>query len=102
MDLQSSIPLEAINGVNDLVENLEKIDVSPQIVSAIDDPLLQRYLELGSNNEHKARTQEWLTSFLDEQLQKAEQNQVAGKALTDGLQKLLNYTQYIKVSRYEW
>lgn len=82
-----------------MVNHLENIDISPQTVSAIDDPLLQRYLELGSNSEAKVWTQEWLTSFLDQQLQKAAQNQVAGKALTDGLQKLLKYTQYIKVSR---
>ena len=86
--------------MNDLVENLENINLSPQSVIAIDDPLLQRYLELESNDEAKARTQEWLTSFRDEHLQKAEQNQVASRALTNGLQKLLSYTQHIKVSPY--
>lgn len=97
--MQSTITLEAINGVDDLIENLENIDLSPRMVSAIDDPLLQRYFELGSNNDAKTRTNEWLASFLDEQMHKIEEKKVTSKALTDVLRQLQSYTRYTKVSQ---
>ena len=94
---QSSITLEAINGVNDLIENLEKIELSPRMVPALDDPLLQRYFELGSNHGAKTRTNEWLTAFLDDQLQKTEEKKAASKVLGDVLRTLQSYTRYTKV-----
>lgn len=95
--MQSTITLEAINGVDDLIENLENIDLSSRMVPAIDDPLLQRYFELGSNNGAKTRTNEWLAAFLDDQLQKIEEKKATGKALVDVLRNLQSYTRYTKV-----
>ena len=96
---QPTITLEAINGVDDLIENLENLDVSPQMIPEIDDPLLQRYFELGSNIDAKARSNEWLASFLNDQLQKLDEKKVASKALVDVLRKLQSYTRYTKVSQ---
>lgn len=97
--MQSTITLEAINGVDDLIENLENLDVSPRMIPEIDEPLLQRYFELGSNIDAKARSNEWLASFLDDQLQKLDEKKVANKALVDVLRKLQSYTRYTKVSQ---
>lgn len=95
--MQSAFTLEAINGVDDLIENLENLDVSPRMVPEIDEPLLQRYFELGSNIDAKARSSEWLASCLDDQLHKINEKTVASKALADVLRKLQSYTRYIKV-----
>lgn len=95
--MQSTITLEAIDGVDDLIENFENIELSPRMVPAIDDPLLQRYFELGSNNDAKTRTNEWLASFLEDQIEKMEEKKVASKALVDVLRNLQSYTRYAKV-----
>lgn len=88
--MQSLHDLETINGVNDLIDNLESIYISPQIVSAIDEPLLQRYVGLDLSDEVKI--DEWLSSFFDKQLQKMDQ-----KKLANVLLKVLSYTRYTKV-----
>lgn len=90
--MQSLHDLETINGVNDFIVNLESIYISPQIVSAIDNPLLQRYVGLDLSVEVKIQTDEWLSSFFDKQLQKMDE-----KKLADELLKVLSYTRYIKV-----
>lgn len=90
--MQSIHDLENINGVNDLIDNLERTYISPHIVSAIDDPLLQRYVGLDLNDEIKIQIDEWLSSFFDKQLQKINE-----KKLADVLLKVLSYTQYTKV-----
>lgn len=90
--MQSSHDLEAINGVNDLIGNFESISISPHMVSAIDDPFLQRYVGLDSCDEIKIRIDEWLSSFFDMQLRKIDEKKLAAVLL-----KVLSYTQYIKV-----
>lgn len=90
--MQSSHDFEAINGVNDLIGNLESISISPHMVSAIDDPLLQRYVGLDSCDEIKIQINEWLSSFFDTQLRKIDEKKLAAVLL-----KVLNYTQYTKV-----
>lgn len=90
--MQSLHDLETINGVNHLIDNLESIYISPQIVSAIDEPLLQRYVGLDLSDEVKIQTDEWLSSFFDKQLQKMDE-----KKLANVLLKVLSYTRYTKV-----
>lgn len=90
--MQSLHDLETINGVNDLIDNLESIYISPQIVSAMDEPLLQRYIGLDLSDEVKIQTDEWLSSFFDKQLQKIDE-----KKLANVLLKVLSYTRYTKV-----
>ena len=80
-----------------MIDNLENVVVPPQLISAIDDPLLQRYLELRSNAEAIAQMDGWLTLFFDQQLKKAEQNQMPSKALSNMFSRILNYTRYSKV-----
>lgn len=90
--MQSSHDLEAINGVNDLIGNLESISVSPHMVSVIDDPLLQRYVGLDSSDEIKFQIDEWYSSFFGTQLRKVDEKKLAAVLL-----KVLSYTQYTKV-----
>lgn len=90
--MQSVHDLETINGVNDLIGNLESIYISPHMVSAIDDPLLQRYVGLDSSDEIKIQIDEWLSSFFDKQLRMIDE-----KKLSAVLLKVLSYTQHTKV-----
>lgn len=90
--MQSLHDLETINGVNDLIDNLESIYISPRIVSAIDEPLLQRYIGLNLSDEVKIQIDEWLSSFFDKHLQKRDE-----KKLGNVLLKVLSYTRYTKV-----
>lgn len=90
--MQSLHDLETINGVNDLIDNLESIYISPRIVSAIDEPLLQRYIGLDLSDEVKIQIDEWLSSFFDKHLQKRGE-----KKLANVLLKVLSYTRYTKV-----
>lgn len=90
--MQSLHDLETINGVNDLIDNLESIYISPRIVSAIDEPLLQRYIGLDLSDEVKIQIDEWLSSFFDKHLQKRDE-----KKLANVLLKVLSYTRYTKV-----
>lgn len=90
--MQSLHDLETINGVNDLIDNLESIYISPRIVSDIDEPLLQRYIGLDLSDEVKIQIDEWLSSFFDKHLQKRDE-----KKLANVLLKVLSYTRYTKV-----
>ena len=90
--MQSLHDLETINGVNDLIGKLESIYISPHMVSAIDDPLLQRYFGLDSSDEIKIQIDESLSSFFDKQLRKIDEEKLAAVLL-----KVLSYTQYTKV-----
>lgn len=90
--MQSLHDLETLNGVNDLIDNLESIYISPRIVSAIDEPLLQRYVGLDLSEEVKIQIDEWLSSLFDKHLQKRDE-----KKLANVLLKVLSYTRYTKV-----
>lgn len=95
---KSLITLEAIYGVDDFVDNIEIIKLSPQIVSAIDDPLLQRYISLNLDTNATICTEEWLASSFEEQLSRVIERQPSSRKLSDLLLKFLSYTRFTKVS----
>lgn len=84
--------------MDDFVDNIEKIKLSPQIVSAIDDPLLQRYISLNLDTNATICTEEWLASSFEEQLSRVIERQPSSRKLSDLLLKLLSYTRFTKVS----
>ena len=98
LTFQSSTTLEEINGVCDFVEKLHIVDLPNQMVSVLDDPLLQNYILLAGNPNSEARIDQWLALFFDVQLQMVEDSGHTSKSLVEMLEKILNYTRRTKVA----
>lgn len=94
---QSSTTLEEIDGVHDFVNRLEKIALPNQLVSAIDDPLLRKYLALRGSELPAQRIDDWLSLFFDAQLQFQEHSEGIGRPLIEVLEKALAHARYTKV-----
>ncbi len=94
---QFSVTLEEIENVDELVQKLEKIELPNQMISALGDPLFQKYLMLNPSQTASRRLNQWLSTFFDEELQLLRQGQKQSKPLSDMLEKLLGYTRYTKV-----
>ena len=90
--------LEEIHGVDDFVEKLDKIESPSQLVAALDDPLLRTYVVLKQEKTAQRRLDNWLSLFLDSQMQAEAAGNDTSDDLQDVLNKLLKYTQYTKVS----
>lgn len=84
--------------MDDLVEKLEKIELPNQVISALGEPLLQKYLTVKPSEVASKRLDYWLSAFLDEELQSLQAGHKQNGALSDTLDKVLNYTRYTKVS----
>ncbi|SLM36890.1 Histone-fold [Lasallia pustulata] len=93
---ESSITLEEIESVEGLVEKLDRIDLPNQMIAALDDPLLQKYIGLRPSNAVTKRIDQWLDLFFDEQLETINESGGASKALAELLGKVLNYTKFTK------
>ena len=67
------------------------------MVSALDDPLLQKYIFLRNDTTCRRRIDSWLSLFLDAQLAGEADGEQSSQADSDVLEKILNYTKYMKV-----
>lgn len=94
---QSSTTLEEIDGVHEFVDKLEKIALPNQLISAIDDPLLRKYVVLRGSDLPAQRIDDWLSLFFDAQLQFQEHGEGLSKPLVEVLEKALNHARYTKV-----
>lgn len=90
----TSVTLEEIDSVHDLIYNLEKIEPPNQLVAAIGDPLLQKFLQLRSSEASMRRIDEWLLAFFEDQLESAHS---AESTILEMLGAVLEYTRYTKV-----
>lgn len=95
---QSSITIEEIDGAHDFIEKLEKIALPNQLISAIDDPLLQKYVVLRGSDLPAQRIDDWLSMFFDAQLRFQEHSEGLGRPLIEVLEKALNHARYTKVT----
>ncbi|KAI9839365.1 MAG: Phosphate metabolism transcription protein [Sclerophora amabilis] len=91
-----SVTLEEIDGVNDFVQKIEKIEPPNQVVSVLRDPLLQRYLSLRPSDSALQRIENWLNTFFEDELHSIRQGQSDESQLAEVLQSLVNYTRYTK------
>ena len=82
------------------VDNIENISISYQMLSAIDDHSLWRYAPIIPRSDHTLWLDKLLESCLEELAQKADQ-EVSSQRLTDTLEQVLRFTQYIKVCMYD-
>ena len=65
---QNFTSLEELRNVSDFVQKLDKIELPNQMASALADPLAQKYLHLIQKDEAYIRLESWLTSFLEDEL----------------------------------
>jgi centromere protein I len=90
--------LEEIGNVSDFVNKLEKIELPNQLVAAIGDPLLQKYLQLKPSSSTSLRLGLWLLAFFEDQLETPESE----KNILDMLEAIRDYTRYTKVCTQEY
>ena len=92
------VSLEEIDGPDEFADKFEKIELPSQMISALDDPLLQKYVYLRNDASHASRIDDWLALFFDAQLEAMKNGEHSVKDLGDVLSSLLGYVQYTKVS----
>lgn len=88
--------LEEIQSALELVESLETIEAPSQIASALRDPLLQKYLQLGGSEDAERRLEFWLSRYLEEELENIREGFGLSATLSELLSGLLSYTESSK------
>ncbi len=86
--------LEEIEDVHEFVRKLEKIEPPNQLVAVIDDPLLQKFLQLRSSDDNSKRVDNWLFAFFEDQLEDATSSE---SKILEMLEAVLGFTRYTKV-----
>lgn len=95
--VEGSYSLDRIDNAEDLVNNIEKIRITGLATSDLDDPVLLRYLALGSEDTHTEDVNECLSKGFMQQLDSLTSGRDAKKPLAEVLEETLAYTQYTKV-----
>ncbi|KAM3071936.1 hypothetical protein ACMFMG_008402 [Clarireedia jacksonii] len=90
---ETSTTLEEVEDVDDFVSKLEKIELPNQLVAAIGDPLLQKFLQLKSSHNTQRRIDHWLLAFFEDQLEDGRSSETE---IADMLQAILEYTNFTK------
>ena len=79
------------------MDRIERVELPNQIISALEDPLLQKYIAVKDDATHRRRIDGWLSLVLDAQLSEAIEDGQSSQFPADFLQGVLNYTKYAKV-----
>ena len=95
--VEGSYSLDRIDNAEDLVRSIENIRITGLATSDLDDPVLQRYLTLGSEDSHAEDVNECLSTAFTQQLDGISSGRETKKPLAEVLHEALAYTQYIKV-----
>ena len=95
--VEGSYSLDRIDNAEDLVNSIEKIRITGLAISDLDDPVLQRYLTLGSEDTLTEDVDECLSRTFMQQLDGLTSGRDAKKPLAEVLDEALAYTQYTKV-----
>lgn len=85
--------LEEIENVNEFVDKLERIELPNQLVAAIGDPLLQKFLQLRPSDSTSQRIDLWLLAFFEDQLE----TPGSEKAISEMLAAIHGYTNHTNV-----
>ncbi|KAL1796101.1 hypothetical protein ACET3X_006325 [Alternaria dauci] len=93
---ENSVTLEGIDGVDDFVEKLDRIEPPGQMVAVLTDPLLQKYIALKPSPIITARLNTWLAACLEEQFEECRQGTANAQHLSEILDGLLRYAQFTK------
>lgn len=92
--VQSSTTLEEIENVKEFVEKLELIELPNQLVAVIGDPLLQKLLQLKSDDVTLRRVDNWLMAFFEDQLADGSHSE---SQLLEMLASIRDYARFTKV-----
>jgi centromere protein I len=92
-----AVTLEEIGSVQSFVENLSKIEPPAQIVSALKDPLLQKFMMLKVSEDSEMRLDFWLERYFEDELDLIHQGFGMSPSLSDVLRALSIYTESTKV-----
>ena len=95
--VEGSYSLDRIENAKDLINNIENIRITGLATSDLDDPVLQRYLRLGSEDTHTEDVNECLSKAFMQQLDSFTSGRDAKKPLAEVLDEALAYTHYTKV-----
>ena len=95
--VEGSYSLDRIDNAEDLVNNIEKVRITGLATSDLDDPVLQRYLTLASEDTHTEDIDECLSRAFMQQLDGLASGRDAKKPLAEVLDEALAYTRYTKV-----
>ncbi|KAH9221070.1 Mis6-domain-containing protein [Leptodontidium sp. 2 PMI_412] len=90
---ETSVTLEEIEDVYDFIQKLERIEPPNQLVAVINDPLLQKFLQLRSSESNSRRVDTWLMAFFEDQLQSSNAGE---RQILEMLESILGYTRYAK------
>lgn len=80
-----------------MIEKFDRINLPNQMIAALDDPLLQKYIGLRPSSAVTKRMDQWLELFFDEQLEAINDSDASGKVLSELLVKIVDYTRFTKV-----
>ncbi|KAL6708368.1 hypothetical protein ACN47E_003292 [Coniothyrium glycines] len=94
---ESSVTLEGIDNVNDLVERLDILEPPGQMISLLTDPLLQKYVDLKPSPMVSSRVNLWLATCLEEQYESYHLGIDDPQSLSEILSGLNKHAQYTKV-----
>lgn len=83
--------------MDEFVRHLEKIELPNQLVAAIGDPLLQKFLQLKHSEATAQRVDNWLLAFFEDQLEAPDS---AEGNILGMLEAIRDYTRYTKVHCY--
>lgn len=89
--------MEEIENVSDFVDKLEKIELPNQLVAAIGDPFLQKFLQIKPSVSTSQRIDQWLLAFFEDQLETAGSE----RAILEMLEAIRNYTKHTKASTWD-
>ncbi|KAI2843456.1 hypothetical protein CBS147343_5052 [Aspergillus niger] len=93
----SHTSLEELRGVEHLVDKIDKIELPNQIISMLGNSLAQKYLFLARSEAADRRLNDWLKTFLNDQLEIARSNDVEDhESLGYILALAVEYAQYTK------
>jgi centromere protein I len=96
-DVKTSVTLEEIDTVQTFVENLARIEPPSQIVAALKDPLLQKFMMLKTSPDSASRLEFWLERYFEDEIDLIEQGFGMSPSLSDVLRGLATYTEATKV-----
>lgn len=79
------------------MEKLEKIEPPGQLISVLNDPLLQKFVALKSSQHTSDRIDLWLSTYLEEEYNAVRTGGSSSPLLPDLLRGLVRHSQYTKV-----
>ncbi|KAF2744454.1 Mis6-domain-containing protein [Sporormia fimetaria CBS 119925] len=94
---QTAMTLEEIDSVTDFVANLHNVEAPGQLISFLEDPLMQKYIDLNPSPIFSRRIELWLATFLEDEYELARTGAPPSAEFAGLLSSIYNHTQYTKV-----